>query len=406
MRQWRLLSGDLDIPVEQVKLLYPVSTDEQQAIIALSQVRRRLGNLSPEISRGYDEAGAKKAGLIRWETSGPGDWAEVILRGPQMNVATPIAKQPPNTKHTDKAVDLTTLDISAIPRTDYRRATDLSAYQLGQDRWFDSRRRYTEFYRVAWREMIPASTERSLFPAIIPPGPAHIHAVRSMALSSNRNTVMVAGFWATIPLDYALRVGGHGHLDVADARAMPVPDMDHPLSDALLLRTLRLNCLTTAYGDLWSELYREEWRREEWAVAWPAMRALGAAAPQWERDTPLRTERERRSALVELDVLAAIMLGLSMDELIALYKSRFPQLVDYESEMWFDRRGRKLAANFNQWGHRQTKEHWEQLQTYLEDPANNPPPYGYTPPFYKADRIGEYRQAHAAFTKRMKRVAS
>ena len=43
-----------------------------------------------------------------------------------------------------------------------------------------------------------------------------------------------------------------------------------------------------------------------------------------------------------------------------------------------------------------------QFQAYLENPGNNPPPDGYSPPFYKADRIGEYRQAHAAFTQRMK----
>ncbi|MGH9437878.1 MAG: class I SAM-dependent DNA methyltransferase, partial [Terriglobia bacterium] len=342
-----------------MKLLYPVSTDEDRAIGALARVECRLGSLNPEITRGYDEANAKKMGLIRWDTSGPDDWAEVILRGPQINIATPIAKQPPNTKHTDKPVDLTTLNTSAVPTTDYRRATDLSTYLDEQDRWFDSQKRYTEFYRVAWREMIPASTARSLFPAVIPPGPAHIHGVRSMALTSNRQTAMIAGFWAAIPLDYALRIGSHGHLDVADARMMPAPNADHPLSEALLLRTLRLNCLTNIYDSLWRELYRDAWKQEEWAASWPEMKPLSVISPQWECDTPLRAERDRRSALVELDVLAAIMLEMSADELIALYRSRFPQLVDYESEMWFDSSGRKLAANFNQWGHGQTKEHWE-----------------------------------------------
>ena len=404
--QWRKMSGDLDTPVHQVKLLYPVSSDEQQAISALAGARHRLGDLQPQISSGYHEGGAKKEGLIRWETSDPRDWSEIVLRGPQINIATPIAKQPPNTMHTDKPIDLTIIDISAIPRTDYRRSTDLLTFQRAQDRWFDSERRYTEFYRVAWREMIPASTERSLFPAIIPPGPTHVNAIRSMALSCNRHTAMVAGFWATVPLDYALRVGGHGHLDVSDARAMPVPEMYHPLSEALLLRTLRLNCLTTAYERLWSELYRDVWQEEEWAVAWPEMRPLAAVTTRWDRNTPLRAERERRSALVELDVLTSIMLGIRVDELIVLYKSRFPQLVDYESEMWFDSNGRKMAANCNPFGNGQTKEHWQQFQAYLEDPAKNPPPDGYTPPFYKADRIAEYRQAHAAFTERMKGAAS
>lgn len=48
-----------------------------------------------------------------------------------------------------------------------------------------------------------------------------------------------------------------------------------------------------------------------------------------------------------------------------------------------------------------TEEQWEQFQAYLEDPAKNPPPDGYTPLFYKANRIGEYRQAHAAFSARL-----
>jgi hypothetical protein len=97
LTQWRKL-----FPVDRVKLIYPVSSDEQQAISALARVRNRLADLLPEISSGYHEAGAKKEGLIWWETSDPREWSEVILRGPQINIATPIAKQPPNTTHTDK----------------------------------------------------------------------------------------------------------------------------------------------------------------------------------------------------------------------------------------------------------------------------------------------------------------
>ena len=46
--------------------------------------------------------------------------------------------------------------------------------------------------------------------------------------------------------------------------------------------------------------------------------------------------------------------------------------------MYFDANGRKLAADYDAWGHGQTKEHWKQFEKYLEDPAANPPPDGYT----------------------------
>ncbi|WP_425451416.1 Eco57I restriction-modification methylase domain-containing protein [Sphaerisporangium album] len=449
LAEWRMLADAPDVPVEETKLLYPVSTAEQQAIAALATARPRLGQLEARITRGYDESAAKKDGLIRWESSDPRDWREVVLRGPQFTGATPFAKQPPNTKHTDKPVDLCSLPEDAVPSTDYRRATDLEIYRQAQDRWIDyslldrllsspervarARTRvaetrsieflevtqeqikavllkeaelpYTEFYRVAWREMIPASTERSLFPAIFPPGPAHIHGVRSMALITNRETALVAGYWSALPLDYSLRIGGRGHLDVMEARAMLVPDPAHPLADALLLRTLRLNCLTREYAPLWSELFCEEWSNEGWAVEWFGLPELNSGlSPEWEWVTPIRVERARRSALVELDALVAVMVGIDIDALIALYRSRFPQLVEYEREMWFDGRGRKLAANFNQWGQGQTKEHFEKLMVHLDPEVRGPVPEGYVAPFYKADREAEYRQAHAVFSERLRKA--
>ena len=64
----------------------------------------------------------------------------------------------------------------------------------------------------------------------------------------------------------------------------------------------------------------------------------------------------------------------------------------------------EARGDYNTCGHGQTKEHWKQFETYLEDPAANPPPDGYTPPFYKADRIAEYRQAHAVFSERLRKA--
>ncbi|WP_327045482.1 hypothetical protein OG320_27920 [Microbispora sp. NBC_01189] len=110
-----------------------------------------------------------------------------------------------------------------------------------------------------------------------------------------------------------------------------------------------------------AELYDDSWTRESWAAEWPGLPALDVVGPVWERDTPLRTERARRAALVELDALVALMLGIDAEELIALYRLRFPQLLTYESGMWFDANGRKIAENFNVYGQGQTKEHFQQF---------------------------------------------
>jgi hypothetical protein len=407
LRTWGSVSGNDDESPECAKLLNLVTTHEEKVAEVLGAFQPRLADLTPQICLGFDEAKEKKAGLIKWATSDPADWQDVILKGPQIGIATPFFKQPPDTGTKGRPQNLATLAVDALPRSEHVRAVDMHSYLAAQDKWADPRegrppRPYTSFYRMVWRRMIPDNTDRSLFPAIYPPGPAHLHTVHSLAMPDNRGTALMAGFWAGIPLDYLQRITGTADLHIAPAMRLPAPVAEHPLATPLLLRTLRLNCLTNAYADLWSELYEDAWHDETWVVPWANIVSLGHVGPTWERPTPLRTEYERRAALVEIDALVAVWLGITEEQLEAIYPARYPVLGDYEDVTWFDANGRKIAGNWNTFGTGQTKEHWEQFQVYLEDPEENPVPDGYTAPFYKADRIAEYRQAHAAFTERMK----
>lgn len=406
LNQWNLLVGDPEILDRQAKLLYPVTIAEQSAIAALAGVHQRLADRRPWVSSGYHEGVAKNSGLIRWESSDPQQWSEVILQGPHIDVATPISKQPNIPCKSNKDYEpwvLTDAPDGAVPRTNYRRAADRVTYERAQDLW--GGRRYTEYYRVAWREMISLTTERSLFACVVPPGPAHVGTIRSMALNSNVETVLNAGFWASIPLDYLLRTTGRAHLKVSDAMAMPAPENWHPLAPALLLRALRLNCLTSAYGPLWAELFDQQWpTKYDWAVQWqglPEACVLGDVGPTWSSETPLRTERARRSALVEIDALVAVWLGIGITELLSMYQSRFAVLVNYESAMWFDCAGRRITRDYYARGAGQPNDAYPALEAYLEDEKRSPAPVGYTPPFYKADREAEYRQAHSVFSRQL-----
>ncbi|WP_431883518.1 class I SAM-dependent DNA methyltransferase [Micromonospora gifhornensis] len=406
LAEWRRVIGDSDVPTDQTRLLQPVTIGEQAAISALASVRSRLVDRQPMFSAGFHEKGAKKDGIIAWHGFEPGDWREVVLQGPHFSVATPIAKQPNIPCQSPKDYepwDLTICAEDAVPRTNYRRAVDREGFQAAQDIWRGYP--YSTYYRLAWREMVPLNTERSLFAAIIPPGPTHIHAVRSMALETDRETALHAAFWASLPLDYLLRITGRGHLDVKNAGLMPAPDPDHPLAPAALLRVLRLNCLTAAYASLWQRIFDDRWRDSEaWAVDWPALpeaQSLGEVEPRWTWQVPLRTERARRSALVELDALVAVWLGISDKELLSMYRARFPVLTEYESAMWFDSKGRRITRDYYARGIKQSNDTYKQLMAHLDDPERNQVPEGYTGPFHKADREKEYQQAHAVFSSRL-----
>ncbi|MBV7695014.1 class I SAM-dependent DNA methyltransferase [Streptomyces sp. TRM70350] len=401
---WQALAGSEGGTV-QAPLLYPVLASEQGAIEALAAYPRSLADFQPMISGGYNETIAKKDGLIRWGNRTVSKIEDVILQGPHFASALPFSKEPRVPCRSNRDWDSlvpTELSETYVPVTNYVRAADEATYLEAQDSWLG--RPYTAYVRLAWRKMIPFNTSRSLQAALIPPGPAHVDAVRSMAVDDTRLTVLNAGFWASLPLDYVLRITSRSNLHVSEARKMPAPDPKHPLAPAILLRTLRLNALTTHYAPLWEELFDPRWSGyEDWANPnWPGLNPLAAnLKPTWEYTTPLRTEHERRAALVELDALVAVWLGITADQLAAIFKSRYPQLYDYESATWFDANGRKIAADFNTYGHGQTKQDYLDLMAHLEDPEHTPPPAGYQAPFYKADREAEMRAAHAHFQARL-----
>ncbi|MFI6226166.1 class I SAM-dependent DNA methyltransferase [Micromonospora echinospora] len=400
---WQRLRSDSErASFVDAPLLQPVTVHEERAIAALSMPRRRLGAAGVSISSGYHEANAKKEGIIRWRQVVPSRPKELILQGPHIGIATAFAKQPRipcrNNNEWD-ALDVANLPADFLPLANYIFAEVASGGHAGEP--LRPKARHSECFRVAWRSMITFHTERSLFAALIPPGPAHVHAIHSLTMGSVRETAIMAGIMASIPLDYRLRITGRGHLDITELALLPAPDDDHPLASALLLRTLRLNCLTGAYAEIWNELFEQSWHVERWAVRWPGIADLGSVSSVWGSGTPLRSERERRAAMVEIDALVAVWLGIGIEELVAILRSRYSILVEREEHMYFDGAGRRISSDPYAFGYGQVKEHWTALMAQLENPDVNPAPNGYRAPFYRADREGEYRQAHAVFSKRL-----
>ncbi|MEU2165864.1 DNA methyltransferase [Streptomyces sp. NPDC019208] len=457
LTDWQKLTGDEEAPSEEAKLLFPVTVSEESAISALARWPHRLGALRPRISPGFHEKNDRTAGYFTWD-SGPAEaWEDVILQGPFFGIATPFAKRPVEGARTSLQMepwDVAGLSVGEVPRTNYRRATSKSRFVKAQDRWVDherlaqlldspaavqaaeaevlagrpdlaeapercaqavrlllesvAERPYSEFHRVAWRRQIPSNTERSLFASLIPSGPVHVDLVNSAALNGDFETVLLSGFMASLPLDYYLRATGRNDLRIGEAKTLPAPTPGHPLATALLLRTLRLNAQTNAYMRLWTKLYEASWAKDDWAAkdAWPSGRpglSVGVG-PDWTRDTPLRSEFDRRAALVEIDALVAVWLGISADELVAMYRARFPVLQQYEENMWFDATGRRIAKAHQQHGYGQPKDAWKQLSSHEDFPLKGKVPEGYEGPLYQANRVKEMRAAHTEFTRRMRAV--
>lgn len=415
LADWARLFDEPGTPAAEARLLRPVTTADLQALSVLADQPVRLADHAYHWTRGHEEDRAKTDGTIRWQTAVPPSWDEVILQGPHFTVATPFARQPnENCKHNQDYSDwnLETLPEYVIPRTNYQRLCERSEYLSRLKPWLG--KPCNEYWRIAWRRMTQSGLERSSHACLIRPGSAHVDAVHTLSLPSSLDLVNLCGIMNSLPFDYLVKVSGVSKINIELLDRAPFPTADD-YSRSLLLRVLRLNCLTRDYAEVWEELYESEWANDSWSDPILERVALGGIDPIWTMDTPLRRDQDRWQALVELDALAALMLGLTAEQLCAMYRTQFAVLRKYEYKMVFDAEGRKICGYHQSAGYQQSqlqeqakagdlppewKNLWLLYEQYEQDPSSVDWRGHYTAPFTRADREMAMTRAYNFFATR------
>ena len=314
-----------------------------------SNQERTFENIRDDIcvSVMWDETNAQKSGIIQRNIHFPDELIQTIYSGPHISIANPLFKTSRskcvyNSDYDN--IDLDYVNDSYIQRCNYQQSCSSNEYynKMPSTPWGTP---YNSNYRLIMRRMLNQSGERTLIPAIVPPKTAHINTVIGLCMNDHKTLVLQSALFQSIIADGYIKVTGK--MGMYGETLTKFPILPDTLADELRVRVLVLNCLTSNYAQLWKECYSSHYNNDSWSKQDRRLKNsfFEALSSNWRRSFSLRDDFTRRQALLEIDVLVAMSLGITLDQLCTLYNIQFPVLQSYEADTWYDANGRITFTN-------------------------------------------------------------
>ncbi|TDU33759.1 hypothetical protein BXY82_3056 [Gelidibacter sediminis] len=370
----------------------------------------KLSDFKNIITECWHQTNDVNSGIIKAETKFPvTSKYEFIVSGPHLDIATPFAKTPIEKcllKSDYDNIDLVSIDENFYPRTNYVPNISLEKFKISG---FNNEN-YIDDFKLCFRKMLSQPRIRTLIGALFPPKTSHINGVISIQFKELEKMIELSGLASSIVYDFYIKVLGKSNMYSDTLGNMPL-GMEYPIYKKIALRTLRLNCLNIDYSILWSNCYLDEFSMDQWSIKDDLkLKKLSVNSESWSSDIPLRNSFERRQALIEIDVLSAIGLGLSLTDLISIYNIQFPVVQKAEDDTWYDKLGNIVFTSSNSLvGVGLDRGDWNSIaamkagETYEHTIEKSELYQGkkvtYYAPFAKCDRVEDYKTAWTHFEK-------
>jgi len=402
------------------------ATELLSALEKMSDIPRTLRNHANEITYSgmWHETNSRKDGTIKDDIHFPTSVKALIYSSPFIGVANPLLQSTRRNYRVNSdydPIDLTDIPEDYMPRVKYSQACTDTEYKSRVQKMADPNQengvpsRFDAVYRLCCRRMVPVTGERTLQASCVHPGAAWVNTITGYGVHPERYALLalMSGLEASLPYDFLVRSIGKMDIHSSTLQLFPVPES--VLAPEIRLRGLLLNCLTKPYADLWRSCWNKSYTSMSWAKDDPRLTAdtFTSLTDEWNWHTPLRTDYERRQALVELDVLASMALGITLAELIDIYRLTFTVLSGYEDDTWYDANGRIVFSKKNYGDLTFKRPDFEKIKnapagevftrTIMDDTQPGGPrerTIEYVAPFDKCERVEDYKTAWKFFTQK------
>lgn len=335
---------------------------------------------------------------------------ELIIAGPNFFVCTPWYKSIRTSMKSNRDYDYV---YPASINDIYTPNSSSKANNLNQVRSFYSNcieegDSWLNYYRVVFSKMLNLGSMRTLQPSIMPPSIPHVSNVISVLFGNERKLIELTSLTASIVYDFYIKSLGKENLYPETIQSLRIGIPEKYYND-LCLRVLRLNCMTKHFSQIWEKNFHPSFVNISWSKVDKRLSQNSSLTPKYDFQTaPLKNEYERRLALVEIDCLVAMSIGLNLEDLINIYKIYFPVSQQYEDSTFYDSNGeivfttnkglpdvgveKSIWNNIYNYNQGESHEH-----TILKSEQYYEKKVTYYAPFEKCDRVEDYKIAWKHF---------
>lgn len=402
---------------ECARLLVMQLSQYMDILKILNAQSNTIGMLGDKVyaSMMWDETNAQKNGIIKRNTHYSENLYDCIYSGNHIGIANPLFNTPRESckgNNDTDSIDLTNISEGYMPRSNYEMVGSVSDYmsKLPETGWGD---KYTKHYRIACRKMIDCEGARTLMSAIIPPKIGHTNGIIGFAFQKYDDLLISTGLFLSLPVDFFVKLFGKSNFYINIANMIPFIT-DRKFYGMIKHRVLMLNCVNTHYSSLWAETYESSFNGDKWLKDDRRLtNKFFETESKWSSNSFLKSDYDRRQALLELDVIIARALGVSLEQLKLMYQVQFSTLRNHEAGTWYDRKGRIVFTNnrsLTNVGF--SRKEWEDIKdapkgiftrTITDDTLPGGPierTIEYIAPFDRCDREKDYEEIWANFEKR------